>query len=91
MSRPAVTAAIERSTHSVSNCCEMRARLAPSADRMENSVARSAVRASKRFATFVQEIRRIIATHAISTNEPLLDGPASSSRSAVIVEGYSSI
>ena len=75
MKRPAVHAASERSTHSVSNCCEMRARLAPSADRMENSVARSAVRAIKRFATFVQAIRRISATHAISTSEPVLGRP----------------
>jgi hypothetical protein len=44
---PAMEAASERSTHSVSNCCESRTRLAPRADRMESSLAQYAVRAIK--------------------------------------------
>ena len=85
---PAREAASATSTHSVSNCCEMRARLAPRADRMENSVARSAVRAINRFATFMQAIARISATQAISSSEAFLVGPASSSWSAIMRKGY---
>ena len=87
MKIPAVQAASESSTHSVSNCCEIRARLAPSAERIESSVARSAVRAINRFATLVQAISRISTTHAISTSEPFLAGPASSSLSSLMADG----
>ena len=85
---PAMEAPRESSTHSVSNCCEIRARLAPKAERMESSVARSVMRAIRRFATFVQAIRRISTRQVISTSEPFPAGPASSSQSSVMVEGY---
>ena len=39
---PAIAATDERSRHSVSNCCASLARLAPSAERMDSSAARSA-------------------------------------------------
>src|SRR6266581_82061 len=75
----------ERSRHSVSNCCASLARLAPSAERMDSSAARSAVLAIKRFATFVQAISRISTTPAISISEAFFTGPASPSWSEAIL------
>src|ERR1039458_2920372 len=83
---PARAAASESKTHSVSNCCEMRARLAPKAERVEGSAARSAVRAIRRLATLVQAISRTSRTQAISTRDADLVGPASASRSGSMVE-----
>jgi len=85
--KPAIVAASERTMHSVSNCRESRARLAPSADRMESSVVRLAVRASKRFATLVHASSRMSATAAISINEAFFAVPASSSCNGVSVGG----
>jgi hypothetical protein len=54
---------------------------------MDNSAARSAVRANKRFPTFVQAINRINPTDASSTSEAIFVGPASWSLSSVMREG----
>ena len=88
---PAAVAASESSTHSVKSCCVRRARLAPRAERMDSSLARSAVRAIRRFATFVQAISRISATPAISTREAFFAGPASSSLSGTSLGGLLSV
>src|SRR5213592_4897021 len=73
-SNPARAATRERSRHSVANCCVSLARVAPSAERMDSSAARSAVPAISRFATFVQAINRISATPAISIREAFFAG-----------------
>src|ERR1035441_7044237 len=80
---PATAAANERSRHSVSTCRASLAPLAPSAERMESSAARSAVRAIRRFATLVHAINRTSTTLAMSISEPFFAGPASPSRSEI--------
>ena len=83
INEPARVATNESSRHSVSSCRVRRVRLAPSAERMDSSAARSVVRAIRRFATFVHAISRTSTTAPMNISEAFLTGPASPSCSEV--------
>ena len=71
------------------SCCVSLPRLAPSAERTDDSIARSVVLAMNRFATFVQAINSIRATPAISIKEAFFAEPANASCSDLSCGGGS--
>ena len=82
---------------SVKSCRITRPRVAPSAERMANSCVRAVERASRRFATFTQAMRRTKPTAASSTSRNGWMSPTTSCLSGISVmpvplsaSGYSS-
>ena len=81
--RPAAPPIDERRTLSVRSCRMMRQRLAPTAARTASSCWREAARASNKFATLPQAIKRTNNTAATRTRRAVLTSATTASRMGV--------